>query len=188
MMTRALLVLGLLSLARSELGAQAAARPRLEITGDTTGAPPGCSAQEAIATIEAWFAAYNRGDVIRTARATRLRHFVFTNGKFTPSDTFVTVRSLPELVRHVRARARQRERLELTRIHFWGWIYRNKRALTFMPYYLRRADDLGPAPLEGWGKAGYYCGQGIEVLNLAPRPRADLGPPGFRRAAPPNVR
>lgn len=153
--------------ALSPLGAQ---RPRWKVLGDTAGAPSGCSGAAAVAVIDGWFSAFHSADSISLARVTpRRRHFgVFSTGKFTTADTFVRIESLRELVRYARARARRHERMTLEAVRFFGWT--DGRRLGFMPYFVRSADDLGHAPRLGIGKAGYRCGDGIETLNLAPRP------------------
>lgn len=154
------------------LGSLVAQQPQTwKIRGDTSGAPPGCSAAAGIAAISGWFAAFHAADSIGLARVTPPpgQHFgVFTTGKFTPTDTFVRIESLTELLRYARTRARRHERMTLEAVQFYGWP--RGRALGFMPYFLRSADDLGSKPLAGIGKAEYRCGQGIAVLNLAPRP------------------
>jgi hypothetical protein len=160
--------------------------PNWTIHGDTTGAPPGCSASTGVAAISGWFAAFSQADSAALARVTpsgRVPGFVFSTGKFTPSDTFVRIQALSELVRYARTRMKRHERITLEAVRFYGW---RGRKLGFMPYFVRAADDLGRRPLAGIGKAEYWCGQGIVVLNLAPRPSFDPGPQS--RGTPPNKR
>jgi hypothetical protein len=167
------IALGLALLAPSALLAQV---PRWKVLGDTTGAAPGCSAAAGIAAIDAWFRAYNLADSAGLARTTQLRHFVVSTGRFTPTEPFTRIESLPALVSYVRQRARHHERLTLTSVRFYKWVHGARRELGFMPIYVRTADDLGPTPLHGVGKAAYLCNEGVLVLNLAPRP-AIMGPP-----------
>jgi hypothetical protein len=137
--------------------------PTWTVQGDTAGAPPGCSAAVGITVISTWFAAFHDADSAALARVTAMpppTGFVFSTGKFTPSDTFVRIHSLPDLVRYARTRMRCHERMILEAVRFYGW---RRRALGFMPYFAR-ADDLGHKPLAGIGKAEYLCGQGISIL------------------------
>jgi hypothetical protein len=150
------------------LSAQDAATWRF--LGDTAGAPPGCSASAAIATINLWFQSYNTADSLGLERAMAVQRrggWVFSNGHFTAQDPFVRIQSLPDLLRYTRARARRHEHLALTAVHFYGW---KGRTLSFMPFYSRSASDLGPTPLPGTGKVVYACGQGLFKFNLAPKP------------------
>jgi hypothetical protein len=135
-----------------------------------------------IAAISAWFAAFRTADSAAMARVVPTR-FVFSTGKFTPSDTFVRIESVAALVRYARARMGNHERMTLEAVRFYPW---RGRRLGFMPYFVRAADDLGQKPLAGVGKAEYWCNDGIRVLNLARRPAYDHGPAS--RAAPPNTR
>jgi hypothetical protein len=148
----------------------------LKIRGDTTGAPRGCSAKSGISAINAWFAAFNAADSVALARASSTPNgrFVFSIGKFATSDVFIPARTFQELIAHVRARARQRERMTVQEVTFNGW---RGRVLQFGPiYFTRSADDLGDKPLPGIGKGGYWCRQGVWFLHLAPRPAIDSGP------------
>jgi hypothetical protein len=150
--------------------AMAQPRPPWKILGDTTGSPRGCSAAAGIAAISAWFAAFNNADSLALARATppRGERFgVFSTGRFVPNESFVRIESLVELVRYARVRARRHEHMTIQGVRFYRW---RRRALGFMPYFSRSADDLGPRPLAGIGKGEYSCGKGIHVLNLAPKP------------------
>jgi hypothetical protein len=162
------------SLMTGSLGRQ---QPRAwRIRGDTLGAPAGCSAAAGIAAITAWFAAYNAADSAALIRAIGVGvrgHFTFTTGKFAPTDSFIRAHIVADLLRYVRRRARQHDRMELEAVHFHGW---QGRDLGFMPYFRRSAHVLGLRALPGIGKAGYSCNRGITVLNLAPRPRSLLEP------------
>jgi hypothetical protein len=163
---------GLQVLASTALPAQ---QPGLKVVGDTTGAPPGCSTAAAVAAITEWFAAFQAADSAGLARASATgspHGFLVSMGGFTPADTFVTFGFLEDVVQYARRRARQHERFTLQGVRFYGW---RGRVLGFMPYYERSADDLGPAPRAGVGKAGYYCRQGVVGLHLAPRPAFDPG-------------
>ena len=97
---------------------------------------------------------------------------MFSTGRFIASESSIRIESFPALLRYARHRARQHERMTLEGVQFYGW---RDRQLGFMPYYKRSADDLGPKPLLGIGKAGDLCGGGIYVFNLAPRPSYDPG-------------
>jgi hypothetical protein len=150
--------------------------PPLKIRGDTTGAPRGCSAASGISAINAWFAAFNDADSVRLARASSTPNgrFVFSIGKFGPSDTFIPARTFEELIAHVRKRGQQRERMTVQEVRFTGW---RGQVLHFDPiYFTRSADDLGDKALPGVGKGGYWCRQGVWFLHLAPRPASDRGP------------
>ena len=152
-----------------------AQQPRVKVAGETTGAPAGCSTAAATAAIGGWFAAFQAADSAALARfsATRSpRGFVVSMGKFTATDPFVRLESLQAVLHHARRRAREHERLTLQGVRFYGW---HGRILGFMPYYTRAADDLGPSGHAGFGKAEYYCGKGIAILNLGPRPAPDPG-------------
>ena len=173
-MVRSLCVVGCLQvLAMSPaIGQQ---RPTWKVVGDTTGSPRGCSASAGIEAISAWFSAFNNVDSVGLARATppRGEHFgVFSTGRFVPTEPFVRIESLPELVRYARSRAGHHERMSLKGVRFYRW---RNRVLGFMPYFERSADDLGVRPLNGIGKAGYLCNKGILILNLGPRPAYDPG-------------
>lgn len=158
------------------LGPLAAQQPRhLRIRGDTTGAPSGCGAA-GIAAITTFFTAFNNADSVGLSRSmsSHPHGFVFSTGKFTSTDTFVRIDNLPRLIRYVRTRARRHERMTVQQVQFNGW---RDNLLQFGPiYFLRAADDLGREPRAGIGKGAYACGQGIRVLNLAPRPSGDRGP------------
>jgi hypothetical protein len=173
-MVRSLCIAGCLQvLAISGVAAQQ--RPTWKVAGDTTGSPRGCSAAAGIAAISAWFSAFNNADSIGFARATppRGEHFgVFSTGRFTTYERFVRIESLAELVRYAKSRARHHDRMSLDGVVFDGW---RDRALDFIPYFDRSADDLGPRPLHGAGKAVYLCNKGILILNLGPRPSKDPG-------------
>jgi hypothetical protein len=166
-------VVGLMLLASSPLSGQA---PRWAIRGDTAGAPPGCSVAAAINAIDAWFTAFNRADSVGLARATAPVPFVVSTGRFTRAEPFVRLESSRALLTYARERARRQERVTLDSVRFYGWVHGRGRALGFMPFYVRTADDLGPTPLHGIGKASYLCGKGIHVLNLGPRPAFMGGP------------
>src|SRR5688572_29363060 len=67
------------------------------VRGDTSGAPVGCSAAMGTAAIAAWFTAFENADSAGLARAlgtSRSDDWVFSTGKFTPSDTFVRMESI----------------------------------------------------------------------------------------------
>jgi hypothetical protein len=147
-----------------------------KIRGDTTGAPRGCSAAAGISAISAWFAAFNGADSAGLARASSTPHgrFVFSIGKFATSDTSIPARTFEELLAYARQRAHQHERMTVQEVKFDGW---RGKVLQWDPiYFTRSADDLGDKALPGIGKGGYWCGQGVWYLHLAPRPEIDRGP------------
>jgi hypothetical protein len=115
--------------------------------------------------------------------------FVFSTGKFSPSDTFVVAHEVSALLRYARQRRRQHEHIAVQQVTFNYW---RGRGLQFGPiYFTRTADDLGTGVRFGIGKGEYVCGRGISVLNTAPRPNFDRGPRQFTRPsrpAPPNER
>jgi hypothetical protein len=155
--------------------------PRWAIRGDTAGAPSGCSAAAAIRAIDEWFTAFNRADsaglaAVSATEVSANHGFVVSTGRFTRAESFVRIESSRALLAYVRERARHHERLTLDSVRFYGWVHGGGRAMGFMPFYVRAADDLGPKPLHGVGKASYFCGEGIHVLNLAPRPDVMGGP------------
>lgn len=160
-------------LCRSAAIAQAAGSS-WAVRGDTAGAPRGCGSADALAAISGWFAAFNNADTagLRRFTAKKASFLVFSAGKFTPEGVHVRIESVSQLVQFARKRAEYHDRLTLEGVRFYGW--RGGR-LGFMPYFVRAATDLGPRALPGVGKAEYICGQGISILNLAPRPPGDPG-------------
>jgi hypothetical protein len=89
--------------------------------GDTTGAPSGCSAAAGIAAVTLFFTAFNNADSADLVRATSTRRpggFVFSTGKFTATDAFARIESLPELVRYARRRKRRHERMTVQQVQF----------------------------------------------------------------------
>lgn len=147
------------------------------ILGDTSRAPAGCSASEGAAAISLFVAAIRRADSAELVRYVAPR-FVFSTGRFTPSDPFFAGRSIAEVLRYARTRARANERMTVQAVWFNGW---RGRDLHFGPiWFLRYADDLGGKARLGSGKGGYRCGQGIVVFNLGPRPARDPGPDRYR--------
>ena len=147
------------------------------ILGDTTGAPHGCSASEGAATISLFVAALRKADSAVFSQLVA-SPFVFSTGRFTPSEPFFAGRSIPEVLRYARLRARANERMSIQAVWFNGW---RRRDLHFGPiWFLRYADDLGNEAQLGSGKGAYRCGQGIIVFNLGPRPGRDPGPDRYR--------
>ena len=147
-----------------------------KIRGDTTGAPRGCSAAAGISAISAWFAAFNGADSAGLARASSTPHgrFVFSMVKFADSDTSIPARTFEELLAYARKRGHQHERMTVQEVKFGGW---RGKVLQWDPiYFTRSADDLGDKALRGVGNGGYWCGQGVWYLHLAPRPDTDRGP------------
>lgn len=147
-----------------------------KIRGDTTRAPRGCSAASASSAISAWFTAFSDADSagLAKASATPKGRFVFSMGKFAPSNTLFRARTFEELLAYARERARQRERLTVQEVTFNGW---HGRVLEWdRIYFTRSANDLGDEPLPGVAKGGYWCGQGVWYIHLAPRTDIGHGP------------
>jgi hypothetical protein len=158
------------------IGSASAQQPTpLKIRGDTTHAPRGCSAAKAVSAISAWFAAFTNADSVGLAKASSTPNgrFVLSVAKFATSDTFMRTRTFEELLAYARQRARQSERMTVQEVKFDGWHGRVLESDAI--YFTRAANDLGDA-LPGVGKAGYWCGQGVWYLHLAPRPDADPKP------------
>jgi hypothetical protein len=143
------------------------------IRGDTSGAPRGCSARESIRVLNDWFNAFNTADSAKLDQLTAPR-FVFSTGRFAPSEAFFVTRDIGALMRYVRSRAVQHEQMRVQEVKFNRW---RSRALQFGPiYFLRSARDLGSKPVPGIGKGGVLCGGRLGVLNVGPRPSFDPGP------------
>jgi len=147
-----------------------------KIRGDTAGAPRGCSAAAGISAISAWFTAFNGADSTALARASSTPNgrFVFSIGKFATSDKLFRARTFEELLAYARQRAPQHERMTVQEVKFNGW--RGRVLQWDSIYFTRSADDLGDKALRGVGNGGYWCGQGVWYLHLAPRPDIDRGP------------
>lgn len=161
------------------LASQAAAQTVVpwRILNDTAGAPRGCSAAEGAATIDLFVAALSKADSVALSRYVA-SPFVFSTGRFTPSDPFFAGRSIPEVLGYARSRQRVNERMTIQAVWFNGW---RGRDLHFGPvWFLRHADDLGKEPKPGTGKGAYRCDQGVIVFNLGPRHDRDPGPDGYR--------
>lgn len=140
-----------------------------KIRGDTTGAPRSCSAASGISALSAWFTAFTDADSAGLAKASSTPNgrFVFSIGKFATSDRFFLARTFQDLLSYARERAPQRERITIQEVKFNGW---RGRVLQLDPiYFTRSANDLGDKTLAGVGKAGYWCGQGVWYIHLAPR-------------------
>jgi hypothetical protein len=152
------------------IGTASAQQPTpLTIRGDTTGAPRGCSAASGISAIRAWFAAFTDADSAGLAKASSTPNgrFVFSLRQFATSDRFIRARTFEELLAYVRERARQHERLTVQEVTFNGW--RGQVLEWDRLHFTRSANDLGDKALRGVGKGGYWCGQGVWYLHLAPR-------------------
>jgi hypothetical protein len=150
---------------------------RWTVRGDTSGAPRGCSAAAGISAISALFAALQEADSAGLARATAAPYrgrFVFSTGKFTSSERFFVAHTLQELLPYARERARRHDRMRVQEVTFNRW---RGPGLQFGPiYFMRSGDDLGDKALPGIGKGEYWCGRGVSVLNMGPRPAFDPGP------------
>ena len=159
------------------IGSASAQQPTpLKIRGDTTRAPRGCSAASAVSAIKAWFAAFTDADSAGLAKASSTPNgrFVFSIAKFGTSDTFFRARTFEDLLGYARQRALQHDRMTLREVRFTGW---RGKVLQWDPiYFTRSASDLGDKDLSGAGKGGYWCGQGVWYLHLAPRQDIDRGP------------
>ncbi len=150
-----------------------------EVRLDTTGAPHGCSAMAGIRALDRFVGAMNTADsaALVGALATR-RSYVFSIMRFVPSHQFFVARSVPALLSYARERARRHERLTLQAVTFNGW--RGDELQMGPAYFLRVADDVPDSLRHGIGKGGYTCGEGLRVLNVAPRPKLA---PGVRMRA-----
>lgn len=156
----------------------ASAQPstRWKIRGDTTHAPRGCSAASGISALKAWVTAFTDADSAGLARASSVPkgRFVFSIGKFATSDRFFSARTFEELLAYARQRAPQQERITVQEVRVKGW---RGKVLELDPiYFTRSANDFGDKKFAGVGKAGYWCGQGVWYIHLAPRPDTDSGP------------
>jgi len=166
------------------ISANAQTQRRWEIRGDTSGAPRGCSAKQGLHAIDGLFVAMSNHDSAALARVVPASHFVFSIGKFTPTDPFFVAHSIRELAEYSRRRAKYHEKLAINAITFDNW---RGEGLQFGPiYFMRTADDLGPSPKPGVGKGEYRCKRGITVLNTGPRPAWDDGRSAMR--PPPRTR
>jgi hypothetical protein len=147
-----------------------AQQPAWLVRGDTTGAPPGCTASAAIATIDAFVAAMNAVDSVGLERvwaAGANDAVTFTQNAFAPNEQLVMPRSIGPLVAYARQRALQHERLEVQAVTFNGW---HGGLLGFGPVYVRRmADDFDGKPRYGVGQGLYVCGQGLGKIGWGPR-------------------
>jgi hypothetical protein len=168
-----------ISLAFSLLGSSSLAGQETttwQVRGDTSGAPRGCSASAAISALDRFFHAMNTADSAALAGALALGRpsgYVYSVMRFAPSHQFFVGRSVPELLRYARTRARHHEHITLQAVTFNGW---HGAELHFGPvYFLRAADDVPDSLRHGIGKGGYLCGQGLAVLNVAPRPKLAPG-------------
>ena len=143
------------------------------VRGDTAKGSHSCGAREGVQAISQWFAAFNTADSSKLDEATASR-FVFSTGRFIHGEPFFVTRDIPALLRYALKRSRHRERLRVQEVWFNGW---RDGDLQFGPiYFMRSADDLGKDPRPGVGKGAYRCGDGVEVLNVGPRPDLDPGP------------
>lgn len=147
-----------------------------KIRGDTTHAPRGCSAASGIAALKAWVTAFTGADSAGLAKASSVPkgRFVFSMGKFAPSDRFFSARTFEELLAYARQRTPQNERITVQEVRFRGW--RGKVLEVDPIYFTRSANDLGDKMFAGVGKAGYWCGQGVWYIHLAARPEVDSAP------------
>ena len=144
-----------------------------KIRGDTTHAPRGCSAARGISALKSWLAAFADADSAALKKVSSTPHgrFVFSVGKFANADRFFLARTFEELLAFARQRAPQHEQITVQEVKFNGW---HGRVLELDPiYFTRSANDLGDKTFAGVGKAGYWCGQGVWYIHLAPRPESD---------------
>lgn len=131
--------------------ASSQSRP-FRVLGDTTGAPPDCSAAKAIAGIHTFLEAFRAADSSRLAQALA-SDFVFSTGRFVQDDSFFVGRSVSAVVRYARKRLAHRERMTMDAVWFNGW---RNGALQFGPvWFSRSADDLGRTALMGSGKGAF---------------------------------
>ena len=113
----------------------------VRIAGDTSGVPPACRTSAAVAAINSWFRAVERGDTLLIAAGVSRRFHWVSVSPFTTSEPMFTAYRWSELGAYVERRGRARERLVLQSVVFTGWRH---DALNFGPIYFERsADDLG---------------------------------------------
>jgi hypothetical protein len=147
----------------------AAQQPGVLVRGDTAGAPPGCSASEAIAAITSFAAAMNAADSVALARVWSIEpgdRVSFTQAGFAGEEP-VLARSLSELVARARRQAQHGESLMVQAVTFNGW---HDRLLAFGPLYVRRsATDQGGTPRYATGQGAYVCGRGLVKIGWGPR-------------------
>ena len=161
-------VLAIAILTTATLSSAAAQASAWKVTGDTTRAPAGCSAHAAIRAIDRWFAAFNAADSAGLASALAYPFMVSTGSRWVANDIHRRFDDdIGALVDYARERRRYQERLTLDSVQFGGW---QGPRLAFMPFHARSATDLGPQPVPGWGRAQYWCHQGIKALAMARDP------------------
>jgi hypothetical protein len=140
----------------------------LAIRGDTTGAPPQCSAGAAVAALKGWFAAVSAGDTAGIRANVSPTFEVFSAGRNGLPEPFFRADRFRDLVAYVTRRARAHERLVLRGIVFNGW---HGRSLWFGPIAVERTADDVPGGAHMWiGKGVYECQRGLHALNTAPWP------------------
>jgi hypothetical protein len=140
----------------------------LDVRGDTSGAPPSCSASTAVAALKGWFAAVSAGDTAAIRANVSPTFEVFSAGRNGVPEPFFRGDQYRDLVAYVTRRARAHERLVLRRVVFNGW---HGRRLWFGPVAVERtADDLPGGVHMVIGKGVYECQRGLHALNTAPWP------------------
>lgn len=147
--------------------------PRWRVLGDTSAAPPRCSAAASIHALGLFFASMRSADTKGLDEALAPR-FVFTIIPLTTGEKFTSSRSLQELARYARIRRTAHTRMTIEAVTFNGW--RGDR-LNFGPIYWLRSDgEAGKPAIRGGGKGTYECRKGISILNLGPLSPNDPGP------------
>jgi hypothetical protein len=138
------------------------------IRGDTSAAPPSCSAAAAVAAIQGWFRAVASGDAAAVRSSVSPHFSVVSAGVNGAAEPFFRADNMSQLLAYVRRRARVHERLDLRSVTFNGW---HGQSLWFGPIsYDRVADDV-PGGSHAWiGKGVYACNKGLSALNTAPLP------------------
>jgi hypothetical protein len=124
-----------------------------------------CGTADAVAALRTWFRAVSTGDtlLVRQAIAPTFQ-WVSVPLQLANSNAQFVGRDLPSLTKYVAERGRMHDTIELQDLTFNGW---EGDLLHIGPlWYRRTADDLGPVPLAGIGKASYLCGQGLFVLSI----------------------
>ncbi len=141
------------------------------VSGDTSGAPPGCEAEAVASRIRAALAAISRGDAdVVEEYFGRARGAPF---QWYSIEGFVA-RSWEELSVYFHDRHQNGERLELVRVRFNSWE-KDRGLVHFGPIVVKRsARDIDLAH-EEWkplaeGKGAYHCETtSIVVLSLGMR-------------------
>jgi hypothetical protein len=154
------------------VGAQGrASSPSVTISGDTAAAA--CSASIAVVEIQAWFVALSAGDTAHLRRLATPAMAVFSAGRNGLPEPFARADNVDQLVEYATTRHRVGDRWTLLEVHF---ELVQGDTLGFTPITFRASHDVRATQGYWLGKAGFLCGRGVQVLNLAPWP-SNIPPP-----------